>query len=341
MKKINWITNIRAIACILIVLLHVIDGWLRPNGIVLEQYSCRWWLDNVLIQLIVTIGVPIFIMISGALLLNPEKDLTFKKYIKYIVRILLLILIFGLLYSFIEEIVTNKIYDIPKQIGISIMNVFEQKTWNVLWYLYMLVGLYILTPVLKSFVKSTDNKTYIFILICLFICGSIVPTLNYILNTEITNFYLGGLIYIFYYLAGYFIAYRCDKIKNSFVYIMLAVGILGDLALLIFKNSYYENSLYNINTISFVAINSMVIFYLFSKSNKKESKILHPISKYSLGIYLVHTFWLNLLNKGLHIYPDYFAAGLGEIVFWIGAVVLSYISCLILYRIPALNKILK
>ena len=78
-KKIAWIQNLRAIACVLIVLLHVIDGWLKPNGIQLAQFSIRWWLDNVIIQILVRVGVPIFIMITGALLLNPEKNLELKR----------------------------------------------------------------------------------------------------------------------------------------------------------------------------------------------------------------------------------------------------------------------
>lgn len=87
---------------------------------------------------------------------------------------------------------------------------------------------------------------------------------------------------------------------------------------------------------------SMFIFYLFSSKriSIKENKILNCISKYSFGIYLIHTFWLNIANKGLHIFPNILPIGIGELAFWIIALILSILSCMIIYKLPILKRIL-
>ena len=214
-KEILWINNLRGIACALIVLLHVIDGWLNTNSIQLDKYSAYWWLDNVIIQVLVRIGVPIFIMITGTLLLNPKKEIKLKKIIKYIIRMLIILTTFGLFYCLIEQFMTDGLKNPMNTILVSILNLFEQKSWVIMWYIYMLIGLYAITPILKAFINNTNDETFIFVLMVLFVFSSVVPTINFIFNIKLTTFYLSGFIYIFYYLMGYFITYKITSIVNK------------------------------------------------------------------------------------------------------------------------------
>lgn len=342
-KKIVWIQNLRAIACVLIVLLHVIDGWLKSNSIQLTTYSNRWWIDNVLVQIFVQIAVPIFIMISGALLLNPKKDLNLKKIIKYMTKMILIIITFGFFYCLIEQFVHDKFSNPLGSIGNAILHVFENKSWGIMWYVYMLIGIYAITPLLKAFINTTDGKTFIFILSVLFVVSSFVPTINALFNIELTNFYLDGFIFIFYYMVGYFIAYRLKSFQNSkkIIYFLGIISLIVFLILLVLKNGYYTEL--NTNDNCFIAIWSMFVFYLFSNEiiKIKENRILNYIAKYSFGIFLVHTFWLNIINKGLNIYPDILPSGIGEVVFLIGIMAISVISCIVLYKLPFFKNILK
>lgn len=347
-RKVIWIQNLRAICCMLIVLLHIVDGWLKSNTIELAMYSGRWWLDNVFIQVFVKSAVPIFIMISGTLLLNPEKELKLEKIIKYIIRMVLIIISFGLFYCLIEQFVYDKFSNPLKSIGLSILHVFENKSWGIMWYMYMMIGLYALTPMIKTFVNNTNDKTLIFTLIVLFTVSSIVPTINYLLNVELTTFYLDGFIFVFYYMMGYCIAYKMKlwmkKTKTkTILYMIEGFSLIGYLCWLIFLNGYYDYTKLNTNNNFFVVMWSIFIYYLFSNEiiKIKECKILNYIAKYSFGIFLIHTFWLNVINKGLNIYPDILPTGIGEFTFFIGIMIVSIISCAILYRIPIFNKILK
>ena len=87
---------------------------------------------------------------------------------------------------------------------------------------------------------------------------------------------------------------------------------------------------------------SIFIFYYFSNnSNKfKNNKIIERISNDSFGIYLVHTFWLNVLNKGFKIYPDSMPILVGELTFFITVLLISIVSVEILKKLPLFKSIL-
>ena len=271
-KKIIWIQNLRAIACMLIVLLHVVDLWIKSNNYILTQYSSRWWLDCVIIQIITRVGVPCFIMISGALLLNPEKEIDLDKIKKYIIRMLIVLATFGLFFCFCEEIGTNKIYNIPKQLCNIILNLLQAKSFGAMWYIYMLIGLYIITPILKEFVKKENLKDLFFVIFCLFFTSSVIPTINFIFKISITSFYLEKFIYIFYYLIGYFIYKYCNRNHKRYFILMVIIGLTGYILINIFKNYYYNNEILNNNVNCFVLFIAITMFYFFKEVNKFISK---------------------------------------------------------------------
>jgi surface polysaccharide O-acyltransferase-like enzyme len=91
-------------------MIHVIDGWLVSANIKLN--GSRFILDEIIIQPLIRWAVPIFIMISGYLLLDPKKDITIKKIIKYINRMILILLTFGFFYCILENLFTYGIVNL-------------------------------------------------------------------------------------------------------------------------------------------------------------------------------------------------------------------------------------
>ena len=91
----------RAYGCLAIILLHVIDGWKDdPNGSIMffQINGARLIFDNVIVPMLVRFVVPIFFIMSGALFLNLQKEITLKTIKRHILKILLILGTWGYLF---------------------------------------------------------------------------------------------------------------------------------------------------------------------------------------------------------------------------------------------------
>ncbi len=331
-NKKEWIVSIRAYACMAVVMIHVIHGWIDSADVSLTV--SRFVLDRVLLQLLIRWAVPVFIMISGCLLLDPKRNVPIDKIKKYIKRMVYVLLTFGFGYCVVENIYLYGVNDLYKVIYLSIVNLLQAKSWNVMWYIYLLIGLYIITPLLRNFVKKVSDEELMFTIYGLAIFSLVIPTINTIFKTNITTFYLEKFDFLLIYLLGYAISSKLFSEKK--IYILGLVGIIG----------YLICSLFNIMVENphglFIILFSSAIFCFFANGHYKikNNKIIEIISRDSFGIYLVHSFWLNIFYKGLHIYPNIFPILIGECVFFVIAMLLSVISIEILKRLPSLKEIL-
>lgn len=87
-------------------------------------------------------------------------------------------------------------------------------------------------------------------------------------------------------------------------------------------------------------LSSISIYLLFINNKEKfrENKLITSISGLSFGIYLIHPVFLNLITENIEIINQisYAFIPLYTVVIFI----LSYIACLIIKKIPYINKIL-
>ena len=84
----------------------------------------------------------------------------------------------------------------------------------------------------------------------------------------------------------------------------------------------------------------MEIAFSSGKIKVRNDKMMNFISKYSLGIYLVHPFWINVAYKGFGIYPNILPTGIGEIAFFASIFILSVLTSVVLYSMPVMKRIL-
>ena len=327
--RITYLDTLRATACLFVVAIHTILGWTD----FVANHDARVVVDITIAETIFHTAVPIFLMISGALLLRKEKEINWRKTKSYVLRMILVLATFGLAYCLIESF-SNGDRGFAL-ISNSIMNLLSGKSWAAMWYIYMIIGIYILTPVLKKYTDNCTQKDFtILITILLFIC-SVIPTINGFTNTHLTQFYLDGLIYVFYYLLGQY-SYR----YNISTHIIAPIGIIGIMGTSI---QYLFNIPFSGSTLAstFVVMTSFALFSLIKNLNPRNNKATDLIAKYSFGIYLVHTFWLNVLNKGFNVNPGSLPPVIGEFSIFSYALLASIASCFILYRLPFFKKILQ
>ena len=166
--RIIYFDVLRIIAVFAVIMLHVAaqqfysafpsDNWTYFN---IYDSLCRW-------------GVPVFVMISGALFLNPLKRFSVKTlYQKNIVRILLALIFWSVLYQlYIYR--HNESFNLFSFISETIIGPVH------LWFLKMLLGLYIALPILRTVVS--DKRIELYFIIVAVVTSFIVPLIPRIIG---------------------------------------------------------------------------------------------------------------------------------------------------------------
>ena len=186
---------IRIFAFIFIVLLHTLN----------RQFGINVWMGG---YAVISIGVNLFVMISGYLLLDKSENaaLFFKK---RILNILPLFIVFNVIYIYFLKV--------------PIVPILKGKAFAAphFWYIYMILWMYSLTPWLQKVLKYAEKET-LFVIFLWFLCNILNPYLRYFNLAEIpfSNFPITG--FIGYYILGYFVKKYDKKIKDfSFVWLII------------------------------------------------------------------------------------------------------------------------
>ncbi|NOY73242.1 MAG: acyltransferase family protein, partial [Gammaproteobacteria bacterium] len=163
-----WLDNSRILAVYAVVVLHVSADVVLGNDVGTEY----WWFGNVY-DSIVRWCVPVFVMISGALLLDPNKQenlLTF--YTKRCSRIFVPILcwsIFFLAWFCLKSVVKdNEVTSIE-----LLKRLLSGKPHYHMWFLYMILSLYLFTPFFRKIVAHSTKKELIFFIVIVFIMSAL------------------------------------------------------------------------------------------------------------------------------------------------------------------------
>lgn len=210
----QFLDVLRVLATCAVVLMHVLTGAtdVTDASIVPEYRSLLLSVMD-----LVTWCVPIFLLISGYLFLNPERTLTYPVMIKkYCRRIALAILLFGVPYAASELVVaerTFRVMMIPEALKMTLTG----HTWSHMWYLYLILFLYLITPLLKKVLQILPVWSVVAVMAVVFLGSSVAPFLNKVLDINSIPVLPDGGVYFLYYLCGYLFAVRevcVDKGRN-------------------------------------------------------------------------------------------------------------------------------
>ena len=210
----QFLDVLRVLATCAVVLMHVLTGAtdVTDASIVPEYRSLLLSVMD-----LVTWCVPIFLLISGYLFLNPERTLTYPVMIKkYCRRIALAILLFGVPYAASELVVaerTFRVMMIPEALKMTLTG----HTWSHMWYLYLILFLYLITPLLKKVLQILPVWSVVGVMTVIFLGSSVAPFLNKVLDSNSIPVLPDGGVYFLYYLCGYLFTVRevcVDKGRN-------------------------------------------------------------------------------------------------------------------------------
>ena len=296
----QFLDVLRVLATCAVVLMHVLTGAtdVTDASIVPEYRSLLLSVMD-----LVTWCVPIFLLISGYLFMNPERTLTYPVMIKkYCRRIALAILLFGVPYAASELVVaerTFRIRMIPEALKMTLMG----HTWSHMWYLYLILFLYLITPLLKKVLRVLPVWGVVAMMAVIFLGSSVAPFLNKVLDVNSIPVLPDGGVYFLYYLCGYFFAVRevcVDKGRNVWLTAAVAVLALG----MILSRTLAGFSIQMAYNYPFTVLLAVLLFAAgWNGSIKKHRIPWQEAGALSFAVYLVHPVYVNLLYKFVKITP--------------------------------------
>lgn len=347
----DFLDVLRVAATIAVIVLHTITGVMDATN--MNEYPFEKTVFLVMLDLI-TWCVPIFVLISGYLFLRPEKKITYGLMMrKYCRRIVLALLVFGVPYALIELVLTRRSFSLG-MFGEALWMVATGRTWSHMWYLYLILFLYLITPILKRLLVKMPKRVTYALLVFLFLGSSFFPYLKKLLAWEWMLVLPDAGIYLFYYICGYlFVIGKCkeDDEKNGkyiednkkkwnrdwkmicllFLFIgMVMSRIVGE---------YHVQMAYNY---PFMVAVSCLLMSVTSKREyffrEKKMEGVRWISRLSFTIYLIHPVFLNVLYKGLHISLLDFPIGISLPVISVMVFFVSIGMAYCLQKIPFLRN---
>lgn len=296
---------LRIVAIYVVVLIHVIGStFFGMDGI-----GTIWWNKLNFLDSALRWCVPVLVMLSGAIFLNPQKEVSINSiYRKYIFRIMTAFLFWSVLYTIANYCKYPRELDILHCAADFIISVTLKPNYHF-WYIYLIVGLYIITPILRQFICNCNDKLLCYWLGLMFLFGIVVPALR---DISLIDNYIGSALdsmhidflagYVFYYVAGYYISSRQIRHEK----IIYAAGIAGYIVtvlgtILLSSRAGYTVAVYDYLYPNTAAI-AVAIFVFFTKEGAKWSfpakagHALEVLSSCMFGVYLIHDFFLQFLT---------------------------------------------
>ncbi|MBQ7063986.1 MAG: acyltransferase family protein [Firmicutes bacterium] len=339
--RIDAYSWLRAIACVAIVLLHTVYGCISVHTSGLTESSTIVYVS---LQSLMMWAVPCFIMVTGALLLDPAREMTIRKiYTKYIWRVLLALIIFSFIYMLYEMIFDGRAFSF-KTVWETLVTIFSsQGAWAHIWYLYCLIGLYLLLPVYRIIARHATKAQMQYLLVIYVIFRSILVLLR---GAGIdSGFYIHvSTIYPFYLFLGYYFA----KYWKKSVLRDLILTLCGTALIIVSVWARYHHGLawlsnaYNYNGIPTIMMAIGIYGLVRSIRVAPESpahQVLMLVDQHSFGIYLIHLIWIRLFVKSIGWNP--LRLGLfGILLLFVMTLVLSFGLSFGLKKLPVFRKIL-
>ena len=306
------------------------------------------------------IAVPLFLMVSGALILKKDKSIKeiFKNKIS---KMAIVLFIFTALYYIRLHLLKHSDIFTIKNFFIRL---YKGDITIPYWYIYAYISFLLSYPFLRAIVKSLPEYGYKYLIILSVFFVSIIPCLEYRFSFgKITLNEYGKVSWLFtniviYPLIGYYLEniINIQKINKKHILILLAFSIFGILASCYM--TYLKHRVTGIcneeQTQDFMDIFNLpicIFTYLFVKKvfyrlkfNCFTNNVILSISSCTFGIYLIHiailqSDFINNLHKNL-TEVFHFNYMIAILLLCVLIMLICYFIVFLLKKIPGIKQLL-
>lgn len=293
----HYIDTLRVIGMFFVVLLHSSAERLR-----IDIGTQGWHIDNALTSL-ATIAVPLFFMISGAVILGSKSTEDYRYVLKKRLPKMLVPL---LVWSIVSLAIDFALGAEPETILNKAKLFFSEPVTIHLWFMYTLIPLYLFSPILAEAAKNRRTLKYAAVLFFVIsLLGSLksvlpaayafIPDIAFLRNAAFGS-------YIYYFLLGYLLHTSAKRFDTR-----LLAGITVVTWVVISAGTYWKSAggqyseIFKSYTGIFCLILSCSVFLLLKNLFNKPYFIVSVLAPLSFGVYLSHNLLIRILNRMLPI----------------------------------------
>lgn len=343
-KRIFYLDLLRIFAVLSVVMIHVAG----PS--VTAPVSKTDFIFGNILDSISRMGVPVFVMISGAMMLDENKNQKTSAFFKkYVLNLAVLLLIWSAIYTLTYNVII-KLINSERITLYSIVRSFVIGHYHM-WFLYMIIGLYLITPILRLFVKRENKSHVLYLILVLTVLGFISDTLkpydNSYLNllAELLDSFKLPLGYLAYYLIGWYLYnFRLKKPLNITLFVLGALSLIYTALSTYFLTEKFGTAVTNYRDTSLNVLLIGVAFFLAIQALCKKTDggiFARPVlsaSKLTFGVYLIHELFVTLF---LNIIPVSIFPLLRIFIVWLTVVICSFIAAFAISKIPFIKKVIR
>ncbi len=338
-----WVDLIRIIAIFAVVAIHVDNfgfAWNKISWI-------DWWMSNVY-NAMIRFAVPILFILSGYLLLDKQEDdriFFSKRFSKVVIPLVA--------WSMIYMVFANN-YNIFSIFTVDFVQKFlSNKIFYHLYFLYYIIGLYLITPLLRRILAHANMSDIRYYLTLWFLFTPVNQLIGFFgynigIPVEAATGNLG------LYIIGY--AIKKTQITDKLIYLS---GVIVATSLMIMIFGSYIMSMNSGKFDTFLTSTSITqttyaicLFILLRKaldhmtlttSCMNIENIISAVAEASMGIYLVHPILLHYIQHGLFgvflLSPSFLSPIISVPLVTVLLFVVSLIIIIIMQKIPLIRKI--
>lgn len=342
-KRKVHIDIIRVVAIVLVVLHHMdITGLYYQN-----TDNCLTFLCSTAITVLVQIDVPLFFIVSGALLLNKDEadSVVWKKRIP---RMLAVLVIFSALQYFFRiyngRITNPSLVDFIKRL---LSNNIQQ----TYWFLYAYIAFLIILPIMRRMVKSMTLKDLLFLVILSLTYDVIVGYLmHYVSWFDVTDAFWDSIrplmSSLIYWLIGG-IAEKYYEELQAKRWIRNISIIIGGIWLLIPAMvsliGFAQNGLYDTYLIEHTVVSAPIVVYfalvLFCKESSAPLNCVAKLGKYCFGVYLTEQFLREILNPLYIAMTQHMFGVIASFIFLLVVLLFAFVISFVMKKVPKFREL--
>lgn len=266
------------------------------------------------------LGVPLFLMITGALLLNrryERKSELSRFYSHNLLSIFVTTEIWYVLMYFritagtlLKAIISNNVSEIGGWLLglIKTLLFIDQVTFDSMWYMPMILCVYVMIPIVALALRKWSILAFGVLISILFTCSMLIPGCNLALGIFGSPYQIdfaikeSNLLSVFflYLLAGYWIKNEgMATIKEIWIIIGAIISFTASVFLQFFAYSRKDNFVIGYE-FPLIMVTGLLLFELIRRQVKNGGilrNIITYISRISFGIYFVHIMIMTVINK--------------------------------------------